>query len=95
MSLASCSMKRRLLQQKVKEIAKTFPDESMEVEEIDNGECNDFEKYMKSLQEQIVQDVTFLNNEKCGKDMAKVLTYDISTRLSDRPDELIKQLQQF
>ena len=50
---------------------------------------------MKSLQEQIVQDVTFLNNEKCGKDMAKVLTYDINTRLSNRPDELIKQLQQF
>ena len=35
MSLASCSMKRRLLQQKVKEIAKTFPEESVEVEEIE------------------------------------------------------------
>ena len=71
--------KETVLQQKEKEIAKSFPEESTEVEEIDNGERVDLEKYMKSLQEQIAQDVNFLYNEKCCKDMAKVLTYDINT----------------
>ena len=45
--------KETVLQQKEKEIAKSFPEESTEVEEIDNGERVDLEKYMKSLQEQI------------------------------------------
>ena len=71
--------KETVLQQKQKEIAKSFPEESTEVEEIDNRERVDLEKYMKSLQEQIAQDVTFLYSEKCCKDMAKVLTYDINT----------------
>ena len=86
--------KETVLQQKEKEIAKPFPEESTEVEEIDNGERDDLEKYMKSLQEQIAQDVTFSYNEKCCKGMAKVLTYDINTWLSHRPEELIKHLQQ-
>ena len=49
---------------------------------------------MKSLLEQDVQDVTFLCNEKCWKDMSKVLSYGINIWFSDSPEELIKHLQQ-
>ena len=81
-----------MLLQKEKEIGKTFPEEFTEVEEIDNGEHDDLEMYMKSLQEQIAQVVNFLYNEKRCKDMVKVLTYNINTWLSDRPEVLIKHL---
>ena len=60
-----------MLQQKEKEIAKTFPEESLEVQERDNRESDDLEMYMKSLQERIAEDVTFLYNENCCKDSAK------------------------
>ena len=86
--------KETMLLQKEKETGKTFPEESTEVEEIDSGERDDLEMYMKSLQEQIAQVVNFLYNEKCRKDMVRVLTYNINTWLSDRPEVLIKHLQQ-
>ena len=58
-------------QQKEKEIAKTFTEESLEVQETDNREGDDLDMYMKSLQERIAEDVTFLYNENCCKVMAK------------------------
>ena len=64
----------------------------MEVDEIDNGQCDDLEKYKFARANSTRCD--FLYNEKYWKDMAKVITYNINTWLFDRPEELIKHLQQ-